>query len=82
MHFDGQLGFWWSNGWNTGKVHHYRSYTVSSARHHHRAHLAHLPRVRGPICGAVWACKGNGHVTSGMTPEEAYSKWLAWQGGV
>lgn len=42
---------------------------------------ADKPRIRGPICGAVWACKGDGHITSGMTPEEAYSKWLAWQEG-
>lgn len=45
------------------------------------AKRATKPRIRGPICGAVWACKGNGHIASGMSPEEAYGKWLAWQGG-
>jgi hypothetical protein len=79
LHYDSQLGWWWSRMWDTGRCCMHRRNAVADAEIHHRLRVAGLPRIRGPICGAIWGCKGNGHITSGMTPEEAYSKWLAWQ---
>lgn len=79
LHYDSQLGFWWSRMWETARCFNRSATAVRNAQLHHQKRVASLPRVRGPICGAIWGCRGNGHITSGMTPEEAYSKWLAWQ---